>query len=270
MNKKTKIPKIIHYCWFGKGKKSELIEKCIASWKKYLPDYKIIEWNESNFDINSNIYCKEAYENKKYAFVSDYVRLYAVYNYGGIYFDTDLEVLKKLDCFLDYNAFTGFEGNDFSFTAVFGARKKSKWIERLLNYYSDRHFVLENGKLDTTPNTEIVHCINIKDYKLIPNNTYQELSDFVIFPNEYFSPKNWKTGEINLTKNTYTIHHFNASWKDKYDKKLAQKQKELIKKYGNIDGEKKYQSYFKKRRLIIMFKRALKNPKLITNKFRRK
>ena len=94
MNKKTKIPKIIHYCWFGKGKKSELIEKCIASWKKYLPDYKIIEWNESNFDINSNIYCKEAYENKKYAFVSDYVRLYAVYNYGGIYFDTDLEVLK--------------------------------------------------------------------------------------------------------------------------------------------------------------------------------
>ena len=103
---KEKIPKIIHYCWFGKGPKPELVLKCIASWEKYLPDYEIKEWNENNFDINSNIYCKEAYERKKYAFVSDYVRLYAVYNEGGIYFDTDLEVIKNMDVFLNNKAFT--------------------------------------------------------------------------------------------------------------------------------------------------------------------
>ena len=104
-----RIPKVIHYCWFGRGKLPKLAKKCIKSWKKYLPDYKIIEWNEDNFDINSNQYVREAYEAKKYAFVSDYVRLYALYNYGGIYMDTDVEVIKSLDEFLIHEAFSGFE-----------------------------------------------------------------------------------------------------------------------------------------------------------------
>ena len=109
----SKIPKIIHYCWFGRGEKPEIVKRCINSWKENLKDYEIIEWNENNFDININNYVKEAYENKKYAFVSDYVRVYALYNMGGIYFDTDVEVFKSLDEFLQEDSFWGFEEKDY-------------------------------------------------------------------------------------------------------------------------------------------------------------
>ncbi len=118
------IPKIIHYCWFGRGQKSEKIKACIASWKKYLPDYEIVEWNEDNFDLSSNLYVKQAYDSKKWAFVSDYVRLYALYHFGGIYMDTDVEVLKSLDEFLDAPSFTGFKTKDSPITAVLAQKKK--------------------------------------------------------------------------------------------------------------------------------------------------
>ncbi len=267
---KEKIPKIIHYCWFGKGPKPELVLKCIASWEKYLPDYEIKEWNENNFDINSNIYCKEAYERKKYAFVSDYVRLYAVYNEGGIYFDTDLEVIKNMDVFLNNKAFTGFEDNEFAFTAVFGALKHSKWLKKLLDYYDNKHFVDEMGNMNLTPNTQIVTEINVNYFHLKNNNTYQNLGEFVIYPSEYFSPKSWKTNEINITDNTYTIHHFSASWHDKYEKKLINKKRYFIKKYGEIEGAKKYKKYYNRHKYFIKFQRFLDNPKIILKKLKRR
>src|SRR5699024_8907222 len=127
------IPKIIHYCWFGGNELSKTTKVCINSWKKKLPDYKIIEWNESNFDINSNQYVKEAYQAGRYAFVTDYVRLYVLYHYGGIYMDTDVEVLKSLDSFLKHQAFTGCENEKNSVTGIIGSEKDHEWIKTLLD-----------------------------------------------------------------------------------------------------------------------------------------
>ena len=146
------INKQIHYVWMGRGEKSDLIEMCISSWKKYLPDYDVIEWNEDNFDISSNRYVWEAYKHKKWAFVSDYVRLYALYEHGGIYLDTDMEVLKPIDIFLSHGAFSGFESARYIFTGIMGAVKNHPWIKELLHYYEDRSFVSENGGLDLEPN----------------------------------------------------------------------------------------------------------------------
>lgn len=209
-----KIPKIVHYCWFGKGEKNQKIKECMKSWKKYLPDYEIIEWNEENFAINCNQYVKEAYENKKWAFITDYVRLYVLYHYGGIYMDTDVEVLKSLDIFLKNQAFSGFEDENYIPTGIMGSVKKHIWIEKLLKFYEDKHFI-ENGKLDLTPNTQTITDITKKEFHLILNNRKQFLKEgLVLYPKDYFCPKNHYNGKIYLTKNTYTIHHFNGSWQE--------------------------------------------------------
>lgn len=207
------IPKKIHYCWFGGNEKSELVNYCIESWKKHLVGYEIIEWNESNFDINTNSYTKEAYEYKKYAFVSDYVRLYTMYTYGGIYLDTDVEVLKNLEEFLVYEGFTGYEDRYWAVTGTMGSVKGNEVIERLLDYYKDRHFII-NEKPSLITNTKIITNIFIKEYGLIPNGEEQFLSgvNFKIFPMDYFCAKNWKTKELYTSENTHTIHHFNSSW----------------------------------------------------------
>lgn len=212
--KKNRIPKIIHYCWFGGNPLPELAEKCIESWKKYLPDYEIIRWDEKNFDFNMNDYVKEAYENKKWAFITDYVRLYAMYNYGGIYMDTDVEVLKSLDRFLIHPAFSGFEDKVNIPTGIMASEKHSKWIKRLLDYYDGRHFVI-NGKIDYTTNVLIITDITKKYYGLKQNNKYQDMGDVVMYPNDYFCPKDHINGEIYLTENSYCIHHFAGSWQNK-------------------------------------------------------
>ena len=124
----NKIPKIIHYCWFGKKEKPNIVKKCISSWKVILKDYEIIEWNEENFDISSNNFVRQAYENGKFAFVSDYVRVYALYNYGGIYLDTDVEVFKNFDPLLNNESFWGFEEKNFIATSTIGAQKNNKFI----------------------------------------------------------------------------------------------------------------------------------------------
>jgi mannosyltransferase OCH1-like enzyme len=134
----------------------DLAVNCINSWKKYLPDYELVLWNEDNFDINSNQYVKEAYESKKYAFVTDYVRLYALYHHGGIYMDTDVEVLKSLDEFLEHTAFTGCENDQMCVTGTMASEKGHKWIEDLLNDYDDKKFILAEGSFDKTPNTQII------------------------------------------------------------------------------------------------------------------
>lgn len=212
--KKNKIPKIIHYCWFGGKTLPENVEKCISSWKKYCPDYEIMCWDETNFDLNINDYVREAYENKKWAFVSDFVRVYVLYNYGGIYMDTDVEVLKPLDDFLVNSAFSGFEDDNHIPTAIMASKKNNNWIKKILDYYEDRHFIV-NGKIDYTTNVILITDITKKYYGLKQNNKYQDLNDVVFYPKEYFCPKNNLTGEINLTDNSYCIHHFDGSWQNK-------------------------------------------------------
>lgn len=206
------IPKIIHYCWFGKGSKSEQVQKCIDSWKIHLPGYVIKEWNEQNFDVNSVLYVKEAYTAKKYAFVSDYVRLYALYNEGGIYMDTDIEVIKNFDDLLINVSFIGFEDIDCIGSGVMGAKKGEKWLYDNMEYYHNRHFRLAFGILDVTTNVRIITKYMQKK-SLVLNNKYQRIdSQITIYPKDYFCPKSWKTQEICCTDNTYCIHHFECSW----------------------------------------------------------
>lgn len=212
------IPKKIHYCWFGKGKMPELALKCIESWRVNLPDYELKEWNENSFDINSNFYVKEAYESRKFAFVTDYVRLYALYTEGGIYMDTDVEMLKNLDSFLDLPAFSGFEDNMHIPTGIMAAEKGSIWAKWQLEYYSGRHFLLPDGTLDLTTNVDIIGGLMEEKGFILKNGLYNFQNIITIFPKDYFCPKSHTTGKIELTENTYTIHHFAGSWKSSSDR----------------------------------------------------
>lgn len=219
------IPKVIHFCWFGKNEKSELINKCINSWKVHLPEYKIVEWNEENFDLNSNLFVKEAYKEKKWAFVSDYVRLYALYHHGGIYLDTDVELIRDIAVFLNKGCFSGFEDVGSIPTGIMGAVSHHPVIESFLNYYSNRSFYLQNGEIDVTTNVEIITKMSF-DEGFVPNGEYQMLNNgFHIYPKEYFCPKDYVSGKITITENTYCIHHFNGSWtSNKHKKKRALRQ----------------------------------------------
>jgi len=206
------IPKIIHYCWFGRNPLPPLAEKCIASWKKFLPEYEIVEWNEDNFPIDEFRFAQEALDNRKFAFVSDVARLYAMNKMGGIYMDTDVEVLKSLDEFLHHAAFSGFENDDFVPTGIMASEKGSIWVKELLAYYDDKPFVNTDGSLETTSNTVIITKM-MKEKGFVMSNIFQEIEGYVAFyPNDYFCPKSYKTGKIELTKNSACIHHFAKSW----------------------------------------------------------
>ena len=223
------IPKIIHYCWFGGNPLPKLAKKCIKSWKKYCPDYEIRRWDETTFDINSNQYVKEAYEAKKWAFVTDYVRLWAIYNYGGIYMDTDVEVIKPLDILLDCDGFTGFESNNYMVTGIMAGVKGSENYKHFIDYYENRCFVKPEGGYDLTTNTVIITYI-LKNMGFVQNNKLQIINSFVLYPSEYFCPKNFTTGEIKVTDELYAIHHFNASWLD------VEKRKKIM------EGRKRYKN----------------------------
>lgn len=226
------IPKIIHYCWFGGKPLPELARRCIASWKKYLPDYEIREWNEQNFDINSNAYVKEAYESRKFAFVTDYVRLYALYHEGGIYMDTDVEVIKNLDCFLTLHGFSGFENETMIPTGIMASEKGSRWAKENLGVYTGRHFLKPDGSLDMTTNVEIITNYMLA-HGLRQNNTYQDFPGlFTLYPKDYFCPKDHGTGQIHLTENTYCIHHFAMSWMPPKQVGLSNLKRKLIKVFG--------------------------------------
>lgn len=232
------IPKIIHYCWFGRGQMPDLALKCIESWKKYLPEYELHLWNEDNFDVDSNKFVKEAYRNKKYAFVTDMVRLYALYNFGGIYMDTDVEVLRPLDEFLDYPAFSGFEVEEAIPTGIMGAEKGSTWARRELEYYKTQSFILPNGAFNTKPNVQIIteHALL---HGLKPNGKFQIVNDeLAIFPKDYFCPKSYVDGQIYLTENTFTIHHFAGSWHN--EDKMSINLKKI---FGEVNGGRLYKLY---------------------------
>lgn len=215
---KENIPKIIHYCWFGNNKKSKLIKKCIKSWNKLCPEYKFIEWNEKNFDVNCNKYVKEAYENKKWAFVSDYVRLYAVYNYGGIYLDTDIQLINNFDSILKYNVFFATENDNIVNTGLgFGAIKNNEIIKQILKSYDNISFINpENKLMDLTPctdrNTKTLEKI-LGDINKLINKENED--NVIILSKDYFCPFDYQTGKMTKTINTIGIHWFNASWREK-------------------------------------------------------
>lgn len=223
-----KIPKIIHYCWFGGKDKPEVIKKYINSWKEKLRDYEIKEWNESNFDISSNIFVKQAYESGKYAFVSDYVRVYALYNYGGIYMDTDVEVKQPFsDEILGNDSFWGFEEKNYIATSTIGTKKGNKLIKRFLDSYDGKAFIKEDGEIDTLTNVAIVSNI-IEGIGIRLDGTYQRIEGIcTVYPQEYFSPYDYINCYSKETKNTYTIHHFYKSWLP-YKEKIKENIKKMI------------------------------------------
>ena len=226
------IPKIIHYCWFGGGALPEKDQKCIESWKKYCPDYEIREWNESNYDITKNAYMHQAYEAKKWGFVPDYARFDIIYQYGGIYLDTDVEIIRTLDPLLQQSAFMGFE-NDHAVNPglIIAAEPEHELIHELMNLYSNRNFRKQDGTLDMIPSPKIVTDY-LSTLGLEYTNQLQTIGNMNFFPTEYFCPKSYFSNQVNITSNTFTIHHFNASWKTPKEKQCHRIEEKLYNKLG--------------------------------------
>ena len=205
------IPKTIHYCWFGCGEKPKLAQKCIASWKKFCPDYEIIEWNEDNFDVNRNGYTRMCYEQKKYAFLSDYVRLLVIEEHGGIYFDTDVELLRPLDQLLTHPSFFGFEDTEHVNTGVgFGTEPGNPAVQAMLAEY-DPLLSGEQGIIGCP----ILNTNALQKLGLCLNGEKQDLGIAVVYPADYFNPYDDPTGKLNKTKNTFSIHWYSKSWMSK-------------------------------------------------------
>lgn len=227
------IPKIIHYCWINKNDNNvlpELVRECIRSWKLHLPEYEIKEWNITNFNMNINKFVKQAYEKDKYAFVSDYIRLYVLSKYGGIYLDTDVKVLKSFNNLLENKFFVGWENENTVATCVIGAEKENLIIKQLLNAYNEKIFINADGTLNLEPNT-ILMTKMIKKHNIDMNGKYQENKFLTIYPVEYFCPLNGYTGDLNITKQSYAIHLFNGSWLDEKEKKRDKIYKDFYQKY---------------------------------------
>ena len=227
------IPKVIHYCWFGGNPLPASAKKCITSWRKYLPDYEIKEWNESNFDVNIIPYTAEAYKAKKYAFVSDYARFWILYKYGGLYFDTDVEVIKNMDDIIAKGPFMGCE-NEAKAGATpaqlgvapglglgvnpglgLGVNPGLGLYGEILDIYKDKHYLLSDGSFSTETVVTITTELLCK-YGMKNTDKVQEIAGVLIYPKEYFCPKDYVTGELKITKNSYCIHWYTASWASSY------------------------------------------------------
>lgn len=206
------IPRIIHYCWFGRSELTSLAKKCIASWKKHMPDCEIVEWNEDNFDINMIQYTKEAYENKKYAFVSDFARFYILKNYGGIYMDVDVELIKPLDDLLYNKSFLGFERiGKVNPGLICASEPNTEFLNNMVEIYKNLKFINEDGSLNLTTIVEYTSDY-LRSKGLENRNEKQVISGVTIYPIDYFCPIHMTTNELIITNNTYSIHHFAASW----------------------------------------------------------
>lgn len=232
------IPKVIHYCWFGGNPLPELAVKCIESWKKYCPDYEIIEWNESNYDITKHPFIKKAYEYKKWAFVSDYARIDIINAHGGIYLDTDVELLSNLDRFLEYDFFAGFESEKYvAFGLGFGSVCQQPILMDILKVYDNIEFPDDNMSLFSISCPRI-QTEALQRYGLVCNNQNQSLDGCQIFSSEYFCPISFDTGIMRITDKTVSIHHYNASWFSSSEKKLYKFKQKLVQTFGKKVGTK--------------------------------
>ena len=210
------IPKIIHYCWFGGKPLPKIAEKCIASWKKYLPGYEIKRWDESNFDVNAIPYTREAYAACKFAFVSDYARFWILYHYGGVYFDTAVEAINNMDDIISAGNFMGVEQqNDERITVApglgIGVIRENSLFGQMIEVYSRAHFLNDDG----TPclkNIVEITTEQLQKYGLRNISEIQECCGFTIYPKDYFCPIDYDTRELKITENTRTIHHYAESW----------------------------------------------------------
>ncbi len=214
------IPKVIHYCWFGRNPLPPSALKCIASWRNYLPDYEIKEWNEDNFDVNSIPYTQQAYEAKKYAFVSDYARFWILYHHGGLYFDTDVEVVNNMDAIVARGPFMGIEQGAFidgkpmvAPGLGLGVEAGHPFYKRMLQQYAKLNYKNADGTTDTT--TIVSYTTKeLYEYGMKPSNDIQEVDGIWIYPADYFCPMDSTTGIISMTDRTVSIHHYDCSWMD--------------------------------------------------------
>lgn len=210
------IPKVIHYCWFGYGKKPKLATKCIESWRRFFPDYEIKEWNEDNFDVNIIPYTAEAYARRKYAFVSDYARFWILYHYGGVYFDTDVEVIRSMDDIIVRGAYMGIEVGDASHFGVnpglgLAAEPKMPLYKAVLDHYGTQHFVNADGKQNK--GTVVSHTTQVLiEHGLQSTNELQQVAGIWIYPHDFFNPYEYIIDRLSITENTRSIHWYGASW----------------------------------------------------------
>ncbi len=230
------IPKIIHYCWFGNNPKSKLIQKCIASWKRYLPDWEIIEWNEQNYDVRKNRYISAAYEQKKWAFVVDYARFDILNRQGGVFLDTDVEILKKIpDRLLEHEAFTGFESDTtVNPGLVFAAKAAHPMLKEIMAVYEKKRFGERiNGRIENI--VDIVTGILDKN-GLKKDNSFQLVKGVAVYPKEYFCCFNHEIQAFEIREETISIHHYAASWSPWYRKLYFR----TIKVAAGILGKERY------------------------------
>lgn len=241
------IPKVIHYCWFGGNPLPELAQKCIESWKKYCPSYVIKEWNETNFNIDACAYVREAYDAQKWAFVSDYVRFWVLFYEGGLYFDTDVELIQPIDDLIEKGSFMGCEpalikNNNLRVTksAVnpglgLAATPGLGLYKTMLEFYEGIHFLKDDGSNDLTTVVEYT-TIQLQKLGWTDKSVIQEIDRIFIYPTDYFCPMSYKTGEITLTENTRSIHHYSATWKNKKEQKLYKNVQKINRVFGNNVG----------------------------------
>lgn len=235
------IPKVIHYCWFGGAPIPEEDRKCIESWKRYCPDYEIRRWDESNYDVSKNAYMAQAYQAKRWAFISDYARLDVIYQYGGIYLDTDVELLKPLDPLLEKKTFFGIEEGEKNKYMValglgFGSVPGRALLKEMLDLYDTLSFI-KDGKPDLTPSPKILaDYLRSKGYT--GANEYQDIDGAELLPTEYLCPQNYVTGKLHVTPRTYSIHWYHASWKTEEEKRQAKRYQRAAKLLGPRYGER--------------------------------
>ena len=238
------IPKIIHYCWFGGTPLPNLAIKCIESWKKYCPEYEIREWNEKNFDLNYCEYVREAASVGKWAFVSDYARFQILYKYGGIYFDTDVELIRSIADILENGSFMGVEkplnaSKNLNYMIAPGlgiaVEREMPIINEILHLYENEHYILKNGSINKKTVLDYVTEV-FQKYGYEGNNHKQEINGITVYPDDYFCPMNYSTGLLSITENTRSIHHYGMSWKSDYEKRKKKIERKCRQKFGDRFG----------------------------------
>ncbi len=263
------IPRIIHYCWFGRGELPEKAKKCIESWKKYCPDFELIQWNEDNYNLNDIFqipFLKKAYDDKRWSFITDYIRLDVVCKMGGIYFDTDVELLKPIDEMLKYKAYFGFETDETVNTGLgFGAEKDCHILKDMMELYkklpqcmSDEDYIQYTCPVVQTP--------ALLNYGIKANGTIQIIDGVAVYPKEYLCPLDYDTGKLKKTENTISIHWYEAAWKSTADKKVIELRNRLIPIFGMKNAWRvavfiQYLRYKGVKETINYYKRKIPNNK---------